>query len=151
MSRKGYTAGEFRGAFRGDHAIHGEVKRHRADCELLAYAASHTRGPRYSDETLGTIRHALHGGDGHYYYGTTSANASDRSAVSALLRAHEGGASRVVLTPHQAVHIREGASHIAAHRHELPPGLVRSYADIMSLAVDSDGHKVVDGRSLRVW
>jgi hypothetical protein len=43
----------------------------------------------------------------------------------------------------------QGAAFLSARKAELPPAYVRSMSEIYACAVDADGRKVVDRRSLR--
>jgi len=144
-----YSASDFRGTFRGDRAVAGPEKRHKLACALVAHAANHMPGPKYGPEAMREIRHALHGGDGHLYYGSRKANMRDHAAVEMVMAARDRGTT-VTLPPHAAASVRVAGEHLAAHKHELPPALVRSLAKDLSCAVDTHGHKVVDGRTLRV-
>jgi len=148
-SEKTYSAREFRGRFPADTAHSGDVKRHRFDCQLAATAAAYARGPSYSSDTVAAIRSAVSSRDNVHYYGSSSANlGADSSAARKVCQSAFSG-ERVVLSPHEAAHIRSGAEWLAAHKHELPPGFVRSASAMYANVYDQDGHKVVDRRTLR--
>ena len=172
-SEKAVHTGELRRAFRGDPAYAGDVARHKCDLALAAAGIAYARGPMPSDEYKAGIAHVLSGAGNVHYHGTARANAADRVAMDEVLRAYERG-ERAVLGAHGAAHIREvrmrgaalshafasarltgglraqGAAYLAEHKRELPAGFVRTMSSIYGTAVDADGHKVVDRRSLRM-
>jgi hypothetical protein len=144
---KTYSSDEFRGCW-SSNMPHDQPRRHIFDCELAAAAAAYTRGPRMSDETVGEIRSLMATGNNCHYYGTDTANGSDRVAANSVLQSAYSG-ERAVLPPHQAAHIRAGAEWLRANRDELPDGFVRSAARLYENVYDESGRKVVDGRWFR--
>lgn len=146
---KTYTAQQFRGSWSANMP-HDEPRRHIFDCELAAAAAAYTRGPRMNDDTVSGIRSLMATGNNCHYYGTDSANARDRTAANLVLQSAYNRED-VTLSASQAAHIREGARWVSANRDALPPGFVRSCANLYTNVYDENGHKVVDGRMFRGW
>ncbi|CAF0982590.1 unnamed protein product [Didymodactylos carnosus] len=144
-----YSASDFRRNMPNSTVHSGDVCRHKYDCELAAAAATYSRGPTYSDSTMSQYARNISSKDNIHYYGSTASNyGHDRSSVNKVLQsAHTG--DRVVLRPHEASHIREGAIWLADHKHEFSQGFVNSAASLYANAYDQNGHKVVDRRTLR--
>ena len=146
---KSYSASDFRRNAPNSLSYNGDVARHKFDCQLAAAASSYSRGPTYSDSTINQYARNLSSHDNFHYYGSASSNyGHDRSSVNKVLAsAHTG--ERVVLSPHEASHIREGAAWLADHKHDFRQGFVQSAASLYEYVYDQNGHKVVDRRTLK--
>ncbi len=145
---KTYSSSTFRGSFPSSTAYTGDVRRHKFDCELGAAAAAYNTGPSYSDTTLSSIRSVLSSPDNCHYYGSKTANTTDRYAATAVLQSKFTGTA-VYLPAHEASHVREGAAFLKAHKEDLPHGFYKSAIGLYDNVYDSWGHKVVDKRSFR--
>ncbi|CAF3365942.1 unnamed protein product [Rotaria socialis] len=146
---KKYPASEFRRFLEKSIAYIGEVRRHKFDCQLAAAAAAYSPGPRYSDDTIKQYAKILASPDNIYYYGSAAANnGHDRTSVNKVLQSVRTG-ERVVLSSHEASHIREGAAWLVSHKHEFSEGFINSVASLYENVYDEEGHKVVDRRTLK--
>ncbi|CAF1614870.1 unnamed protein product [Rotaria magnacalcarata] len=146
---KKYSASEFRASFSSSASYSGEVRRHKFDCELAAAAATRSPGPRYSDKTIKNYAKIIASSDNIYDYGSAAANyGHDRSSVKKVLESVHTG-KRVVLSSHEASHIREGAAWLASHKNEFSEGFINSAASLYENVYDQDEHKVVDRRTLK--
>ncbi|CAF0987417.1 unnamed protein product [Didymodactylos carnosus] len=127
-----------------------DVARHQFDCQLAAAAARYSRGPYYSDSTTNQYARNLASRDNFYYYGSSTSNyGHDRTSVNKVLQSAYSG-NRAVLTPHEAAHIRAGGQWLADHKRDFSRGFINSAAsNLYANVYDQNGHKVVDGRTLR--
>lgn len=101
-----------------------------------------------SDNTTREIRSLMATTNNCHGYSSHGANTNDRLAANMVLQSAHSG-DRAILTAHQAAHIRSGAEWVSANRDSLPPGFVRSVANLYGNVYDSSGRKVVDGRMFR--
>ena len=83
-----------------------------------------------------------------HQYSSASANSRDRVAANKVLQSTYSG-EKVILSAHEAAHIRAGAEWLNANRDAFSPGYVRSAASLYANVYDKNGHKVVDGRMFR--
>lgn len=143
---KNYKSGEFRGQFPDSTAYSGDVRRHKYDCEMAKAAAEYMPGPRYGAATIRDIRSVLSQPDNVHYYGAKTANGKDQVAVGKVIEGYHTGERRVVLSPHEVAHIREGARHLAAHKGELPRSFIEANKNLYANVYDVHGNKVVDNR-----
>jgi len=117
------------------------------DLELFTLASAYKTGPRHSSQEEKRYKEALNSKNVHYY-GSKSANDSDRKAAEAVARGYWDG-NKVLLKPHQASHIRNGAEwwrnemHRTGEAHEAD---TKQPKKIWSDVYHPDGSKVVDLR-----
>ena len=148
-SEKTYDASEFRSYVTSSLTYSDDVRRHKFDCELAAAAAAYSRGPYYSNSTNNQYARSLSFADNFHYYGSAQSNyGHDRSSVNQVLRSAYHG-ERVVLNPHEASHIRQGAQWLADHKHDFNEGFIKSAAGLYANVYDRNVHKVVHRRTLR--
>jgi hypothetical protein len=147
---KTYSTGEFRRNFPSSTAYQGDRMRHVYDLELAAAAAAYSSGPRYGDDRMASMRATLNGSDNCHYYGGvgTAANDRDHAAATKVLRSAQTG-EHVVLSSHEAAHIRAGANWLADHKGDFRRGFVNQASQMYANVYDSDGRKVVDRRKFK--
>jgi hypothetical protein len=149
---KFYYSSEFRRNRPSSLSLAGDdhVARHQFDCQLAAAAAGYSCGPYYSDSTINQYARNLASRDNFYYYGSSVSNyGHDRTAVNKVLQSASSG-ERMVLTQHEAAHIRAGATWLANHKYEFSQGFINSAVqNLYANVYDQNGHKVVDGRKFR--
>lgn len=151
-SSKFYYSSDFRRNHPSSLSFFGvdNVARHQFDCQLAAAAARYSSGPYYSDSTINQYARNLASRDNFYYNDSSASNyGHDRTSVNKVLQSAYSG-ERVVLTSHEAAHIRTGATWLANHKHDFSQGFINSASrNLYANVYDQNGHKVVDRRTLR--